>query len=177
MKLLVTAKIIERPASPEHTQWIAGKAVLVFTGDLIDKGPHSLKVVQLAAALRKAAAESGGQVVTLLGNHEAEFLADPSEKKVKDFAQNLRGAGLTPEMSRRAEAKWDSSCARFLLPLAWTIGSFRMAAILAGGPSRSSRPISKTASARMASAAGSSVDANSMLEARLSGVLPAEILV
>ena len=96
VKLLTAAKIIERPASPETITWIAGKAVLIFTGDLIDKGPHSLRVVQLAASLRKAAAGSGGQVITLMGNHEAEFLSDPAEKKVRDFAQDLRAAGLTP---------------------------------------------------------------------------------
>ena len=64
VKLLAAAKIIERPANPDAVKWIAGNAVLVFTGDLIDKGPHSLKVVQLAASLRKAAAlakrRSGG---------------------------------------------------------------------------------------------------------------------
>jgi len=97
VKLLTAAKIIERPASPEAIHWTAGKAVLVFTGDLIDKGPHSLRVVRLAEALRKAAADGGGQVVTLMGNHEAEFLADPTEKKVKDFAQDIRGAGLMPK--------------------------------------------------------------------------------
>jgi hypothetical protein len=96
-KLLAAAKIIERPASPEAIHWTAGKAVLVFTGDLIDKGPHSLQVVRLAASLRKAAAGSGGHVVTLMGNHEAEFLADPAEKKVKDFAEDIRGAGLAPK--------------------------------------------------------------------------------
>lgn len=97
VKLLAAAKIIERPANPETVKWTAGKAVLIFTGDLIDKGPHSLQVVRLAASLRNAAAESGGQVITLMGNHEAEFLADPTEKKVKDFAQDLRGAGLIPK--------------------------------------------------------------------------------
>jgi hypothetical protein len=97
VKLLTAAKIIERPATPEAIHWTAGKAILVFTGDLIDKGPHSLQVVRLAASLRKAAAGSGGQVVTLMGNHEAEFLADPTEKKVKDFAQDIRGAGLMPK--------------------------------------------------------------------------------
>jgi hypothetical protein len=90
--LLAAAKIIE----PDTGGWIAGKAVLVFTGDLIDKGPHSLQVLRLAAALCKAAATHGGRVVTLMGNHEAEFLADPTEKKVRDFAQDLRAAGLTP---------------------------------------------------------------------------------
>jgi hypothetical protein len=97
VKLLAAAKIIERPASPEAVHWTAGKAILVFTGDLIDKGPHSLEVVRLTASLRTAAARSGGQVVTLMGNHEAEFLADPTEKKVKDFAQDIRAAGLMPK--------------------------------------------------------------------------------
>jgi calcineurin-like phosphoesterase family protein len=97
VKLLAAAKIIERPASPEAIHWTAGKAILVFTGDLVDKGPHSLQVVQLAASLRKAAAGSGGQVVTIMGNHEAEFLADPTEKKVKDFAQDIRRVGLMPK--------------------------------------------------------------------------------
>jgi hypothetical protein len=97
VKLLTAAKIIERAASPDAVNWIAGKAGLVFTGDLIDKGPHSLQVVRLAASLRKAAAGSGGQVITLMGNHEAEFLADSTEKKVRDFAQDIRGAGLVPK--------------------------------------------------------------------------------
>ncbi|MGH9646700.1 MAG: metallophosphoesterase [Bryobacteraceae bacterium] len=97
VKLLAAAKIIRHPLDPNAVTWTAGKAVLVFTGDLVDKGPHSLQVVRLAASLRQAAASSGGQVVTLMGNHEAEFLADPAEKKVKDFAQDLRSAGLVPK--------------------------------------------------------------------------------
>lgn len=97
VKLLTAAKIIERPAGPDTVKWTAGKAVLVFTGDLIDKGPHSVQVLKLASSLSKAAAGSGGRVVTLMGNHEAEFLADPTEKKVRDFAQDLRGAGLMPK--------------------------------------------------------------------------------
>jgi Calcineurin-like phosphoesterase len=92
MKLLQTAGIIERDTGA----WIGGRAVLVFTGDLIDKGPHSLKVVQLVESLQTAAAAKGGRVVVLMGNHEAEFLADPAEKKVRDFAQDLRGAGIAP---------------------------------------------------------------------------------
>jgi hypothetical protein len=30
-----------------------------------------------------------------MGNHEADFLADPSEKKVKDFAGELKDRGLS----------------------------------------------------------------------------------
>ena len=92
VNLLAAAKIID----PLNHSWVAGRAVLVFTGDMIDKGPHSLRVVQLMASLNAAAAPKGGRVVALMGNHEAEFLADPAEKKVKDFAQDLRSAGLAP---------------------------------------------------------------------------------
>jgi hypothetical protein len=42
--LLAAGKVIDpRPVSPERPRWAAGKAVLVCTGDLIDKGPHSLR--------------------------------------------------------------------------------------------------------------------------------------
>ena len=45
-----------------------GRRVLVFTGDLIDRGPHGLAALRLAAAAgaRVGAAES----VALMGNHE-----------------------------------------------------------------------------------------------------------
>jgi hypothetical protein len=92
IRLLCAAGMVERDTGA----WIGGRAILVFTGDLIDKGPHSLKVIQLVSSLRNAASLQGGQVVILMGNHEAEFLADPTEKKVRDFAQDLRGAGLMP---------------------------------------------------------------------------------
>jgi len=92
VNLLAAAKIID----PLNHSWAAGRAVLVLTGDMIDKGPHSLRVVQLAASLNAAAAPKGGRVIALMGNHEAEFLADPTAKKVRDFAQDLRSAGLVP---------------------------------------------------------------------------------
>jgi len=92
MRLLRTAGIIE----PGREAWIAGRAILVLTGDLIDKGPHSVEVLRLAISLRDAAARQGGQVVILMGNHEAEFLADPTAQKSQEFADDLRGAGLAP---------------------------------------------------------------------------------
>jgi Calcineurin-like phosphoesterase len=77
--------------------WTGGRSVLVVTGDMIDKGPHSVAVLRLLAALRKAAPDSGGQVIVLSGNHEAEFLADPRAGKAEDFIADLKKAGYTPE--------------------------------------------------------------------------------
>ncbi|GEM_PF-281265 len=51
--------------------WTGGQAVLVQTGDSIDRGPHLRGVLDLLMALEKQAGRSGGRVVALLGNHEA----------------------------------------------------------------------------------------------------------
>jgi hypothetical protein len=76
--------------------WIAGHAVLVVTGDMIDKGPRPLDVLRLFRKLRETAPATGGRAIVLAGNHEAEFMADPSASKAKEFADQLRGAGVQP---------------------------------------------------------------------------------
>lgn len=94
--LLGAHLISSRPSDPGNVSWIAGKAVLVFTGDYIDKGKESLHVLSLLRALQAAAARAGGRVVLLMGNHEAEFLADPNKDKVSAFAAELSSAGMSP---------------------------------------------------------------------------------
>ena len=99
VRALQAANIIARqPGRADEVNWIAGKAVVVFMGDMIDKGTHSLKVLTLVRALRDAAIHQGGQVIVLLGNHEARFLADPSNEKAQAFRQGTprsepRGCG------------------------------------------------------------------------------------
>jgi hypothetical protein len=96
--LLAAGKVIDAPPDgPESVRWRAGKAVLVCTGDLIDKGKHSLKVIALFRALEADAARAGGRVVVLMGNHEAEFLDDPShDDKADVFVKELEKNGLDP---------------------------------------------------------------------------------
>lgn len=88
--------LLALPAAPEEARWGAGDAVLVITGDTIDKGSDSLKVLRLILALRDSAQSAGGRVILTLGNHEAEFLANPGAAKVADFAAELRAAGIQP---------------------------------------------------------------------------------
>lgn len=71
------------PAIPGDVQWSGGDAVLVIVGDLIDKGADGLDVIELAQALEPQAAAAGGAVVVTLGNHEAEFFADPGNDKAE----------------------------------------------------------------------------------------------
>jgi hypothetical protein len=80
--LLAAARVIDRiPLSPDRATWSAGDAVLVVLGDLIDKGPQPVEVIDLLRTLESSAPASGGVVIVLLGNHEAEFFADPNNSK------------------------------------------------------------------------------------------------
>jgi hypothetical protein len=84
------------PKKPEDVEWNAGSAVLVTTGDMIDKGPRAIDVLRLLRALQASALAKGGLVIVLAGNHEAEFLADPAAPKGKEFAAQLTARGMRP---------------------------------------------------------------------------------
>lgn len=51
--------------------WSGGKTILVQTGDVPDRGPDTLKIIDDLMRLQKEAAKAGGRVVALVGNHEA----------------------------------------------------------------------------------------------------------
>jgi hypothetical protein len=55
----------------DSEEWIGGKTVLVQVGDLIDRGPDDKKILDLFESLKPLAKKAGGEVITLLGNHEA----------------------------------------------------------------------------------------------------------
>jgi calcineurin-like phosphoesterase family protein len=54
----------------ESRQWTGGSAVLVQTGDVIDRGPKSRECLDLVMDLERQAPQRNGRVVPLLGNHE-----------------------------------------------------------------------------------------------------------
>src|SRR5262249_28142254 len=74
--VLTAAKLMDAaPSVPGEVKWTGGRAVLVITGDMIDKGKNSIGVIKLVRALQSDAANNGGRVIITMGNHEAEFLA------------------------------------------------------------------------------------------------------
>lgn len=55
-------------------RWTGGNATLVQTGDIVDRGPDSLKIIKLLQKLQRDAPKRGGKVIVLLGNHEAMMM-------------------------------------------------------------------------------------------------------
>jgi hypothetical protein len=78
------------------SHWMGGNRTLVITGDVIDKGMAALPVIDLLMQLEQEARTAGGNVVVTLGNHEAEFLANPTDDKSIEFQAELAAAGLKP---------------------------------------------------------------------------------
>lgn len=52
-------------------KWTGGETHLVQTGDIPDRGPDTVKIIEHLDKLAKQAKKKGGQVHSLIGNHEA----------------------------------------------------------------------------------------------------------
>lgn len=114
--LLAAGKLIDGvPASPQQVTWSGGRSILVVTGDMIDKWSQSLRVIALMRALTTSAATQGGRVVISTGNHEVEFLDDPTSGKTKEFQDELNAAHINPQDV--ADGTDSEGIGRFLLCL------------------------------------------------------------
>ncbi|HEY9720560.1 MAG TPA: metallophosphoesterase [Oscillatoriaceae cyanobacterium] len=89
MALLAAGKLID-----VQGHWAGGKTLLLVVGDSIDKGPKSVEVLDVWMRLAQEAGAAGGQVVHLLGNHEAEFLTNPQNSKTAALQADLQALGL-----------------------------------------------------------------------------------
>lgn len=107
----VTTLLREAGLLDASLRWSGGGSVLWFIGDLVDRGPAGLQVIDLVMRLQQEAAAAGGSVASLLGNHDAllvsahRFGAWPGSRRHESFAAVwLRNGGeiedlaeLTPE--------------------------------------------------------------------------------
>lgn len=75
----------------DQQQWSGGKTHLVITGDLLDRGPDSRKIMDLVMRLEQESAAAGGMVHLTLGNHEVMNLVGDlryvSESEYQAFAE------------------------------------------------------------------------------------------
>ena len=91
VRVLQNAKLVD-----EKLRWIGGETHLVQTGDIVDRGPHSRKVMDLLMKLEKKAADAGGMVHVLIGNHEAMNIVG-----ILDLVSDEEFAAFTDRDSRR----------------------------------------------------------------------------
>jgi hypothetical protein len=103
VKALKGARVVD-----DDLAWQAGDAHLVIVGDILDRGPNSRQAMDLLMRLEDEAANSGGKVHVLIGNHEAMNLVGDlryvSANEYKAFAE---------EENVEERERWFDSFARF----------------------------------------------------------------
>ena len=83
----MVATLSRAGAIDENNHWSAANSHLVVTGDLLDRGPDSRKVMDLVMQLEPMAAAAGGQVHMLFGNHEVmNLVGDLRYVAVEEYA-------------------------------------------------------------------------------------------
>ncbi|MBT5724208.1 MAG: protein-tyrosine-phosphatase, partial [Gammaproteobacteria bacterium] len=65
IKVLTTNGLVD-----EQLRWQGGKTHFVQLGDVVDRGPDSLRIIRHLMKLEKEAKKKGGRVHVLIGNHE-----------------------------------------------------------------------------------------------------------
>jgi hypothetical protein len=78
--------------------WSAGETTLWFLGDFFDRGPDGVGIVELVMKLQQQAADSGGHVGAVLGNHEVLALG------MYRFGE-IRAAAVSAE-TRQVQMMW-----------------------------------------------------------------------
>lgn len=121
-----------------ENRWSGGNTILIQTGDLIDDGEHVRAALDLFMRLQEEAAAAGGQVIVLMGNHEAlnilgelrgvnplayqSFSGPDSESRQRQVweewstwrAERAEAIGEAFETDSEAEQKWFAAH-----PLGW----------------------------------------------------------
>lgn len=84
--VLKKAKLID-----DTLNWCGRKDTLVTLGDVIDRGESSFKVIELLIRIKSQASESGGRVVTIMGNHETVLLISRHSQQYYNSWMNWGG--------------------------------------------------------------------------------------
>ena len=58
-----------------NNAWTGRNSILCFTGDYVDRGPDGIAVIEFVRRLERQARAAGGEVRSLLGNHDVLLLA------------------------------------------------------------------------------------------------------
>lgn len=75
----------------DQQRWIGGRAILVQTGDVTDRGSGTRDALDLLMALESQAAKAGGRVHAVLGNHEVMNLTGNMRDATPEIAASFGG--------------------------------------------------------------------------------------
>ncbi len=124
--------------------WSGGQTHLVSTGDLLDRGAESRRVMNLMMRLEREALEAGGRVHQLLGNHEVmnligdlRYVADEEYAAFQDFEtpEDLRQTALPGYFGHRRAFAARGPYGRWLLEKPFMIVINDIAFVHGGAPS------------------------------------------
>lgn len=97
--------------------WIGGRATLVQTGDLLDRGPDDRGVMDFLMRLEKEAKRHHGKVISLLGNHEVmNIMGDLRYVSLEAYE------GFVDKGSEKRRQRAFKTYTRFLKRRAWRLG-------------------------------------------------------
>ncbi|MEO8177118.1 MAG: metallophosphoesterase [Sphingomicrobium sp.] len=98
--IALKARLIDR-----RDHWSGGSTTLVQTGDIVDRGPDSRKIIHHLMKLQREAPKAGGKVVVLVGNHEAMNMTDD----LRYVDPGEFAAFATPRSARLRERAFDDN--------------------------------------------------------------------
>lgn len=75
----------------DEREWTGGDATLVFIGDYTDRDRHGVEVIQDIMRLAAEAESAGGEVISLLGNHDALMYSAAMELLGHEVHHDLAG--------------------------------------------------------------------------------------
>jgi hypothetical protein len=84
-------------------RWSGGRAILVQTGDYMDRGAGTRPVLDLLMALERQATDAGGRVFVMLGNHEVMNLIGDT----RDATPEIFATFADAQSESRRVAAWD----------------------------------------------------------------------
>jgi hypothetical protein len=84
-------------------RWSGGKAVLMQTGDYMDRGAGTRAVLDLLMALERQAKDAGGRAFAVLGNHEVMNLIGDTRDATPDIFATFADA----QSESRRQSAWE----------------------------------------------------------------------